>query len=73
MLSYSSRVVATEEENKLLKIDMSELKARHKVELEQAQKKMEKEMEQVHERLATVADVLVLYFSLCVNLSINTE
>ena len=73
MLYYSSRVVATEEENKSLKIDMSELKARHKVELEQAQKKMEKEMEQVHERLVSLVDIFVFCFSLCVTLSMNAE
>ena len=44
------RLVATDEENKRLKIEMSEIKARHKIELQQVQKKMEQEMEEVHQR-----------------------
>lgn len=49
---WTYRLVATDEENKRLKIDMSEMKARHKVELQQVQKKMEQEMEEVHQRCA---------------------
>lgn len=41
----------TEEENKSLKTELSELRARHKLELEKVRKDKEKEMEQVHERL----------------------
>ena len=48
------RLVATDEENKRLKIEMSEVKARHKIELQQVQKKMEQEMEEVHQRCACV-------------------
>ena len=44
------RLVYTEEENKSLKTELSELKARHKVELQRVQKDKEKEMEQVHDR-----------------------
>lgn len=44
------RLVYTEEENKSLKTELSELRARHKIELERVQKEKEKEMEQVHER-----------------------
>lgn len=40
----------TEEENKSLKTELSESRARHKVELERVHKEKEKEMEQVHER-----------------------
>ena len=43
-------LVATDEENKRLKIEMSEIKARHKFELQQVQKKMEQEMDEVHQR-----------------------
>jgi len=43
--------VYTEEENKSLKTELSELRARHKLELEKVRKDKEKEMEQVHERL----------------------
>lgn len=49
---WTYRLVATDEENKRLKIEMSEMKARHKVELQQVQKKMEQEMEEVHQRCA---------------------
>ena len=48
------RLVATDEENKRLKIEMSEIKARHKIELQQVQKKMEQEMEEVHQRCVCV-------------------
>ena len=41
----------TEEENKQLKIEMSELRARHKVELERVGKVKNREMEEVHERV----------------------
>ena len=41
----------TDEENKQLKIEMSELRARHKVELERMRKGKEREMEEVHERV----------------------
>ena len=44
------RLVYTEEENKSLKTELSELRARHKIELERVQKEKEKEMEQVHDR-----------------------
>ena len=44
------RLVFTEEENKSLKTEQSELRARHKLELEKVRKDKEKEMEQVHER-----------------------
>ena len=50
VVSLIIRLVYTEEENKSLKTELSELKARHKVELERVQKDKEKEMEQVHDR-----------------------
>ena len=56
---FADRLVATEEENKRLKTEMSELKARHRLELERSkaeievvQKAKEEEMEEVHKRLA---------------------
>ena len=45
------RLVMTDEENKQLKIEMSELRARHKVELERIRQGKEKEMEEVHGRV----------------------
>ena len=43
--------MSTEEENRQLKIEMSELRARHKVELQRVEKDKGKEMEAVHERV----------------------
>ena len=55
---FADRLVATDEENKRVKNEMSELKARHKIDLERAkaevelvQKAKEEEMEEVHKRL----------------------
>ncbi|XP_064600746.1 centrosomal protein of 131 kDa-like isoform X2 [Liolophura sinensis] len=55
---FADRIVATEEENKRLKVEMSELKARHKVELERGKadievihRQKEEEMEEVHKRV----------------------
>ena len=45
------RLVRTNEENKELKIEMSELRARHKVELERVGRDKDREMESVHERV----------------------
>jgi 5-azacytidine-induced protein 1 len=54
---FADRLVATDEENKRVKNEMSELKARHKVELERAKSEIEviqhakeDEMEEVHKR-----------------------
>lgn len=47
----SYRLVATEEENKQLKIEMSELRARHRIELERVNQTKEQEMAEVHERV----------------------
>lgn len=54
---FADKLVATDEENRRIKNDMSEQKARHRIELERAkvemeviQKSKEEEMEQVHER-----------------------
>lgn len=50
-LPFTFRLVMTDEENKQLKIEMSELRARHKVELERVRQSKEKEMEEVHGRV----------------------
>ena len=54
---FANRLVATEEENKQLKMEMSEQKARHQVQLNQAKVDIEAverakdyEMEEVHRR-----------------------
>ena len=54
---FADRLVATDEENKRVKNEMSELKARHRVELDRAkqeieevQRAKEEEMEEVHKR-----------------------
>ncbi|KAI0220340.1 hypothetical protein LSAT2_028141 [Lamellibrachia satsuma] len=55
---FANRLVATEEENKHVKMEMSELKARHQVELDHAkanieavEKAKDDEMEEVHKRV----------------------
>ena len=54
---FADKLVATDEENRRIKNEMAELKARHRMELERAKTEMElihkskeEEMEQVHER-----------------------
>lgn len=54
---FADRIVATDEENKRIKHEISELRARHRIELEKAQRDMEElrktkdeEMEEVHKR-----------------------
>ena len=47
---FADRLVATEEENKRLKNEMSEMRARHKLELQRIQESKEEEMEEVHKR-----------------------
>lgn len=45
------RLVSTEEENRRLKLEMSELRARHKLEAERGQREKERELEEVHSRV----------------------
>lgn len=54
---FADRLVATEEESKRVKTEMSEMKARHRIELDRAkaevdavQKAKDEEMEEVHKR-----------------------
>ena len=54
---FADRIVATDEENKRVKNEMSEMKARHRLELERAKveidvvtRSKEEEMEEVHKR-----------------------
>ncbi|KAJ8318528.1 hypothetical protein KUTeg_003619 [Tegillarca granosa] len=55
---FADRIVTTEEENKRIKNEMSEMKARHRLELERGKEQMEEvkkqkdeEMEEVHKRV----------------------
>jgi len=54
---FADKIVSTDEENKRLKTDVAELKARHRAELERAKaevdvvaKAKDDEMEEVHKR-----------------------
>lgn len=54
---FADRLVTTEEENKRIKTEMSELRARHRIELDRAKeqiedikKQKEEELEEVHKR-----------------------
>ncbi|XP_033095899.1 centrosomal protein of 131 kDa-like [Anneissia japonica] len=48
---FADRLVATEEENRRLKNEMSEMRARHKLEIERIEKSKEEELEEVHKRV----------------------
>ncbi|XP_070580321.1 centrosomal protein of 131 kDa-like [Ptychodera flava] len=48
---FADRLVETEEENKRLKTEMSEMRARHKLEIDRIQKEKEEEMAEVHTRV----------------------
>ncbi|XP_028674883.2 centrosomal protein of 131 kDa isoform X2 [Erpetoichthys calabaricus] len=50
---FADRLVATEEENKRLKTEMSEAKARHRLELERLTHDKEEELAEVHKRVKT--------------------
>lgn len=65
---FADRIVATEEENKRLKNEMSELKARHRIELERAKldieaakKVKDEEMEEVHKRSVRTLSLMFRY------------
>lgn len=48
---FVDKLVVTEGENKQLKLEIGELRARHKLDLEQANKANERELAAVHERV----------------------
>ncbi|KAM4691560.1 centrosomal protein of 131 kDa isoform 1-T1 [Rhinophrynus dorsalis] len=50
---FADRLVLTEEENRRLKMEASESKARHRLELERVNREREDEMEEVHKRVKT--------------------
>lgn len=48
---FADILVTTEEDNKRLKTDISEMRARHRLEIERITKEKEQEMEEVHKRV----------------------
>ncbi|XP_069055852.1 centrosomal protein of 131 kDa isoform X1 [Pleurodeles waltl] len=50
---FADRLVLTEEENKRLKTEASEMRARHRMELERISQDKEEELEEVHKRVKT--------------------
>ncbi|XP_078510300.1 centrosomal protein of 131 kDa isoform X2 [Lissotriton helveticus] len=50
---FADRLVLTEEENKRLKTEASEMRARHRLELERISRDKEEELEEVHKRVKT--------------------
>ncbi|XP_060127916.1 centrosomal protein of 131 kDa isoform X3 [Zootoca vivipara] len=50
---FADRLVGTEEENKLLKTEMAELRARQRLELDRVRRDKEEELEEVHKRVKT--------------------
>ncbi|XP_066470551.1 centrosomal protein of 131 kDa isoform X2 [Tiliqua scincoides] len=50
---FADRLVATEEENRQLKVEMAELRARQRLELDRVTRDKEEELEEVHKRVKT--------------------
>ncbi|XP_030064441.1 centrosomal protein of 131 kDa isoform X2 [Microcaecilia unicolor] len=50
---FADRLVGTEEENKRLKMELSELRARHRLELERINREKDEELQEVHTRVKT--------------------
>nr|XP_028570401.1 centrosomal protein of 131 kDa isoform X11 [Podarcis muralis] len=50
---FADRLVSTEEENKRLKTEMAELRARQRLELDRVRRDKEEELEEVHKRVKT--------------------
>ncbi|XP_020895169.1 centrosomal protein of 131 kDa isoform X2 [Exaiptasia diaphana] len=48
---FADRLVATEEDNKRLKTEVSEMRARHRLEVDRITSEKEKEMDQLHQRV----------------------
>lgn len=48
---FADRLVTTDEDNKRLKTEVSEMKARHRLEIERVTREKEQEMEEVHKRV----------------------
>lgn len=47
---FADRLVGTEEENKQLKMEMAEMRARQRLELDRVVREKDKELEEVHRR-----------------------
>ncbi|NWR66355.1 CP131 protein, partial [Bucorvus abyssinicus] len=50
---FAERLVGTEEENKRLKVEMAEMRARQRLELDRIAREKEQELEEVHRRVKT--------------------
>ncbi|XP_068769686.1 centrosomal protein of 131 kDa isoform X3 [Struthio camelus] len=50
---FADRLVGTEEENKRLKAEMAEMRARHRLELDRVVREKDEELEEVHRRVKT--------------------
>ncbi|KAL9956558.1 hypothetical protein ACROYT_G038050 [Oculina patagonica] len=48
---FADRLVTTDEDNKRLKTELSEMKARHRLEIERVTREKEQEMDEVHKRV----------------------
>ena len=49
-MSRYIRLVTTDEDNKRLKTELSEMKARHRLDIERVTREKEQEMDEVHKR-----------------------
>lgn len=77
---FADRLVATDEENKRVKNEMSEMKARHRIELDRCKEQMEdvrkqkdEEMEEVHKRLGPSEAVHISILLRTLNLMLNVK
>lgn len=53
--------MTTDEDNKRLKTEVSEMKARHRLEIERVTREKEQEMEEVHKRLVNCDQFPLVY------------
>ena len=58
------RLVTTDEDNKRLKTELSEMKARHRLEIERVTREKEQEMDEVHKRFV-MDHLLATGYTLC--------
>ena len=66
---FADRLVTTDEENKRIKTEMSEMKARHRIELErckddkeEVRRQKDQELDEVHQRLVDEHSVFLLLY-----------
>lgn len=79
---FADRLVTTDEENKRVKNEMSEMKARHRIELDRCKEQMEdvrkqkdEEMEEVHKRWgpSEAVHIIILFLTRCLNLMLKMK